>query len=68
METSTTRDYLLRLREVILQERECAKALDMEGMATAVRTKEEILQVLAHIKSIDEDDRTLAAEIRAENR
>jgi flagellar biosynthesis/type III secretory pathway chaperone len=68
METATTRDYLLRLREVILQERACAKALDMEGMAAAVQTKQEILEVLAHIKSIAEEDRALAAEIRAENR
>jgi flagellar biosynthesis/type III secretory pathway chaperone len=68
METATTRDYLLRLREVILQERACAKALDMAGMAAAVQTKQEILEVLAHIKSIAEEDRALAAEIRAENR
>jgi hypothetical protein len=68
METRTTHDYLVRLRDLILQERECAKALDMKGMTEAVRAKEEIVGVLAHVKIIDKEDRALAAQIRAENR
>ncbi len=68
METRTTRDYLTRLRDLILQERECAKALDMKGMIEAMQAKEEIVQVLAHVKVIDPEDRGIAAQIRAENR
>ena len=68
METGNTHDYLILLRDVILQERECAKSLDMEGMTEAMRTKEAIVQVLAHVKVIDEKDKPIAAQIRAENR
>lgn len=68
METRTTHDYLVRLRDLILQERECAKALDMKGMTNAMQAKEEIIKVLAHIQVIDEQDRPLAAQIRNENR
>ena len=68
METQTTHDYLVRLRDVILHERECAKTLDMQGMTEAMATKEEIVKVLAHIKVIDEQDKPIAAQIRAENR
>ncbi len=68
MDTATTHDYLVRLRDVILRERECAKILDMQGMTEAMNVKEEIVKVLAHIKVIDEQDKPIAAEIRAENR
>lgn len=68
METRTTHDYLVRLRDLILQERECAKALDMKGMTDAMQAKEEIIKVLAHIQVIDEQDHPLAAQIRNENR
>lgn len=68
MHTDTTHDYLVRLRDIILYERECAKALDMEKMTEAMRTKEEIVKVLAHVKSIAEEDKPIAAQIRAENR
>lgn len=68
MDTRTTHDYLIRLRDLILQERECAKALDMKGMIQAVRAKEEIVGVLAHVKIIDKEDLALAAQIRSENR
>ncbi|MBU1567410.1 MAG: flagellar protein FlgN [Proteobacteria bacterium] len=68
MDTGTTHDYLVRLRDVILHERECAKILDMQGMIEAMHTKEEIVKVLAHIKVIDEQDKPIAAQIRYENR
>ncbi len=68
MDTATTHDYLVRLRDVILHERECAKNLDMPGMINAMNTKEEIVKVLAHIKVIDEQDKPIAAQIRSENR
>jgi len=68
METGTTHDYLVRLRDIIVQERECAKALDMPGMVNAMQSKEEIVKVLAHVKLIDERDKPIAAQIRSENR
>lgn len=68
METRTTHDYLVRLRDVILQERECAKTLDMQGMIEAMQMKEDIVKVLAHVKVIDEQDKPIAAQIRSENR
>jgi hypothetical protein len=68
MDTATTHDYLVRLRDIILVERECAKILDMQGMIDAMNTKEEIVKVLAHVQIIDERDKPIAAQIRAENR
>jgi flagellar biosynthesis/type III secretory pathway chaperone len=68
MDTGTTHDYLVRLLDIILLERECAKTLDMQGMTEAMHTKEEIVKVLAHIKVIDEQDKPIAAQIRSENR
>ncbi len=68
MDTGTTHDYLVRLRDVILQERECAKVLDMHGLIEAMHSKEKIVNVLAHVKVIDEQDKPIAAQIRNENR
>ncbi len=68
MEARTTHDYLVLLRDVIFEERECAKALDMPGMIAAMQTKEEIVKVLAHVKAIDKQDKPIAGQIREENR
>lgn len=68
MEPSSTHDYLVRLRDVILEERACATALDMEGMMAAMRAKEELVQVLSHVKVIDERDQLIASQVRQENR
>lgn len=68
METTTTHDYLIRLLELIFEERECAKALDMKRMIAAMNNKEEIVKVLAHVKVIDEEDKPIARQIREENR
>ena len=68
MTARTTHEYLVRLREVIIQERECATKLDMDGMVAAMNEKEQLIQVLVHVKSIDETDKPIAAEIRHENR
>ena len=68
MEPKTTHEYLIRLRELIYQERECAKALDMNGMISAMNAKEELMKVLAHVKVIDDQDKPIASEIREENR
>ncbi len=68
MATRTTRQYLTRLHSVILTERAYAKTLDMEGMSAVMTEKEELVQVLAHIKIIDDQDKSIAALIRLENR
>jgi hypothetical protein len=68
METRTTHDYLIRLRDLIFEERECAKALDMKGMISAMNAKEELVKVLAHVKAIDDQDQPIASQIREENR
>lgn len=68
METNSTHDYLVRLRDLILLERECAVKLDVEGMLQAVQAKEEVIKVLSHVKVVDEDDKPLTKQIRDENR
>ncbi|GAB6192647.1 flagellar protein FlgN [Desulfocastanea catecholica] len=68
MEARTTHEYLVRLRDIIFEERECAKALDMQGMIVAMNAKEELVKVLAHVKVIDEQDKPIAGQIREENR
>jgi hypothetical protein len=68
MKTNSTHDYLIRLRDLILQERHCAVNLDMDGMMTAMNAKAEIIQVLSHVQVIDEEDKPLAADIRNQNR
>lgn len=68
MNAGTTHEYLVRLLDVILQERECAKKLDLDGMVAATNEKEQLLQVLAHFHVIDENDKPLARKIRHENR
>jgi len=68
MSARNTRDYLLALRQSILNERQQAIQLNIEGMYAAMAEKEEILRVLAHIKHLDDSDRDLAAQIRHENR
>lgn len=68
MENSTTYDYLCRLRDIILEERACATALDMVGMTKAMQAKEELVQVLSHVQTIDDREQLIAAQIRQENR
>ncbi len=68
MIAGTTHDYLVRLRDVILEEREFTKVLDMESLAIAMQEKEELIQVLAHTVQLDETDKEIAASIRHENR
>lgn len=68
MNARTTHEYLVRLLDVIIEERECAKKLDMEGLNAAMHEKEQLIQVLSHVKDIDETDKPIAAQIRHENR
>lgn len=64
----STREYLLRLRDVILLERERAKELDVQGMYKAMEEKEEIIRVLSLVQHLDPEDKEIADEIRHENR
>ena len=68
MTERTTHDYLIRLREVIVEEREHAKRLDITAMTSATGEKERLLLILEHVQRIDEADRELVEEIRHENR
>lgn len=68
MGTNTTHDQLIHLRDLILQEREYAKALDLPAMSRIMAEKEELLQILAHVQTLDPADRGLATQIRHENR
>lgn len=68
MTAGTTHQNLLRLRDVILEEREFTKMLDMASLAVAMQEKEELIQVLAHVNQLDEEDKNIAAIIRNENR
>lgn len=68
MKANTTHEYLERLHDLILAERECAKNLDMAGMTNVMEEKEEIVKVLAHIKIIDPSDQPIADQIKKENR
>ncbi len=68
MAAGTTHEYLVRLRDVILEEREFTKKLDMDSLALVMQEKEELIQVLAHVKQLDDEDNELAATIRHENR
>ncbi len=68
MTAGTTHQNLVRLHDVILEEREFTKVLDMESLAAAMEEKEELIQVLAHVSQLDEDDKVIAERIRHENR
>ncbi|MDR3089255.1 MAG: flagellar protein FlgN [Desulfobulbaceae bacterium] len=64
----STREHLERLLAVILAERQCAKNMDTAGMEEAMREKEHLLEMLSHVRRLDEADKPLAARIRHENR
>lgn len=68
MKARTTREYLLALKDAILNERQQAINLDLDGMYNAMKEKEELIHVLAHVKDIDDADKPIAEQIRHENR
>lgn len=68
MQTITTHDKLLRLRALILEERQHARNLDMERLQSAMQEKEDLINFLVHIQEIDSEDQKIASEIRRENR
>jgi len=68
MSTDKIHGYLIRLRDLIIQEREYAKALDIPAMNRIMAEKEELLQILAHAQLLDPADKGIAIQIRHENR
>ena len=68
MKARTTRDHLLALKEAIIQERQQAISLNLDGMYAAMREKEDLLSVLAHVKDLKDSDKQIADQIRHENR
>jgi hypothetical protein len=68
MKAGTTRDNLLALKEAIIREREEAINLNLDGMFAAMRKKEELIHVLAGVKTLDEADKPIALQIQHENR
>ncbi len=59
---------LQQLHELILKERECAKAFDMESLTLVTRAKEELLFSLEGVEEATDEVRALAETIRTENR
>ncbi|MDY0389347.1 flagellar protein FlgN [Desulfobulbus oligotrophicus] len=68
MERETVRMLLTQLRDTIRQEREHAKALDINAMLADVKRKEGLLHALSGVTDLHPDDRLFAQEIRQENR
>lgn len=68
MDRETVRDLLTQLRDAIRDEREHAKALDMEAMLADVRRKEALISALGAVREVHPDDRDFAREVQRENR
>jgi hypothetical protein len=70
MDRPGLRQQLADLQQLILQEREYAKALDMENLARTAEAKSRLLTLLDDeaLPGEDEQTRQLAATVREENR
>jgi flagellar biosynthesis/type III secretory pathway chaperone len=68
MSHPATRNKLHQLHDLLLQEREHAKSLEIDKMLAVSRQKQELIDALGPIKELDADDRVLAERIRHENR
>ncbi len=68
MQAKTTREHLIALKEAILNERHHAINLNMKGMNEAIERKEELINILSHIRELHGADKDIAAEIKHENR
>jgi len=68
MDTRSTHDKLVRLRDLIFEERDYARNLEITKLELAMREKEELVNYLTHVTEIDPEDRPIASEIRRENR
>lgn len=68
MDRETVRDLLCQLRDTIRDEREHAKALDLEAMTADVMRKEALIGMLKNVRQLHPDDEHFAREIQEENR
>ncbi len=68
MSDNKTHEYLIRLLDVIIQEREFAKKLDMDGMFKVMGEKQELIEYLSLVQELDVQDMALAKQIHNENR
>ncbi len=59
---------LIRLRDLLRQEREYAKVLDMEGMIQVMEEKESLIVSLNKLEELHPDHKKYALQIRDENR
>ncbi|THB72098.1 MAG: flagellar protein FlgN [Desulfobulbaceae bacterium] len=66
--TDQTHTKLIRLRDLILEERRYAQDLEMDRLLAAMKEKEELINYLSVVQELDPEDKELAAEIRRENR
>ncbi len=68
MDRKTVRELLIQLRDTIRDEREHAKALDMEAMLADVKRKEALIRALGAVDQLHPDEREYAREVQRENR
>lgn len=68
MNRAEVRELLIQLRDTIRDEREHAKALDIEAMMADIKKKEALIRALNAIDQLHPDDRQYAQEIKQENR
>jgi len=59
---------LQRLYELLLEEREAAKELDMDRLMRLLREKEDLLPLLEKTRELSSEERELARSIARENR
>jgi len=60
-------ELLRQLRDLLVQERRLAKAMDLEGMRRVQLQKEALLPLLEHAADLDEEGYRLAREVKEEN-
>jgi len=68
MTRKNVQELLAQLRQVIINEREHAKQLDIKGMQNDMAQKAAIINALGPIERLHPEDEALAREIREENR
>ncbi len=68
MSSQSTRNKLHRLHELLLQEREHAKNLAVDAMLAVSKQKQELIDSLGPIETLDPEDHALAEKIQDENR
>ncbi|HFQ90378.1 MAG TPA: flagellar protein FlgN [Desulfobulbus sp.] len=67
MTRDDVRELMIELRDLLLQERQHARELDIRAMAEDTKRKEALLQALNRVETIHPEDRRYAEEIKREN-